>query len=116
MPILYSEIDKKFWFRQPNLVRWRHRFRSPRESLKVNQEMGQYHYDLSRVKLRNEQVEAEVDEIKENVFDGWDFDGDVDYNWSTDATPSASPAEIIGMDELAARIETLRNRIRGLEG
>lgn len=115
MPILYTDIDKKFWFRQPNLTRWRHKFRSPRESLKINQEIGQTHYDLHRVNLRSEAVSEEVDAMRENAFNGWDFDGDVDYDWSTDATPSASEAEFIGLNELVIRIEILRDRIRHLE-
>jgi len=115
MPILFTDIDKKLWFRQPNLVRWRHMFRSPRQSLKINQELGQTHYDLSRINVRAEDNEEELESIKDYFFDGWDLDGLVDFDWYDDATPGEEPAYIIGLDEMSARIERLRDRIRSLE-
>lgn len=113
--ILYSEVDKKFWFHQPNLIRWRHRWRSPRESLKVNQEIGAYHYDIARLNQRRKETDATIGEMIENLTYGWDMDNNVSFDWHSDDEPSEQPASLIGLEEMATRIERLRSRIRYLE-
>lgn len=115
MPILYTDIDKKFWFRQPNFIRWRHMFRSPRNSLKINQEMGQTHYDLARINVRVEDVTELKDELIDKLYGGWDLDDEITYDWNTDATPYGLLVDLPGIDEMATRVEALRNRIRNLE-
>jgi hypothetical protein len=114
MPITYSEADKRYWYYQPQLTRWRHRYRGPRESLKINQEIGQLLYDLTKIKQRNDELLAELDYYTDIMQNGWDFDGDVDYTDYSSSTTFA-PAELPGNIDLASRIESLRNRVRGLE-
>lgn len=116
MPTLFNDIDKKFWFYQPNLTRWRHPFRSPRSSLKINQEISQSHYDIVRINKRTNDATDEISAIRSNVFTGWNFDNNVNHSDLEASTPSELPADFMGLSEMASRIEKLKYRVRSLEG
>lgn len=105
--ITYGSIDRNGWFYQPNLVRWRHRFRGPRESLKINQEMGQYTFDILNMNAKDTAIKSDIDTMREHLLEGWDLDASVDFN--------TADAELIGIEEMRSRIERLRNRVRFLE-
>lgn len=47
--VLYQSINQPFLIFAPQLVRWRHRYRGPRESYKVNLEMQQFLYDTRKL-------------------------------------------------------------------
>ena len=114
MPSLYSS-GRQGWIYQPNYVRRRHRFRGPRESLKINQEISQFIYDTNRLNDilddNNTTLEANV----ETIVSGWDLDGIYVYN-DSDATPSEQLIDFIGLDELISRVEQARRRVRILRG
>lgn len=112
---LYTETDRRFWFYQPNLVRWRHRWRGPRESLKINQELGQTVFDIYNLKQKKDSLRKTTQLYLDYYLDGWDFDSNIDFNWELDAEPSDSAAEFIGYSELIARVESLRKRVKRLE-
>jgi hypothetical protein len=112
--VLFTTLDKSDWVYQPNLVRWRHRSKGPRESLKINQEIGQTYFDLkvlmARLNIVNENLEFIVNQIQDGgEVEGTDFIADPD-------TPSEEPIVLLGLDVLGAEIESLRKRIEVLEG
>jgi len=117
LPLFFSLIDKRFWVYQTNLVRWRHRFRGVRESLKVNQEIGQYFYDISKADRKIRDLNSDYIGVRGVSLDGGDIVG-IGYSWYDDAapaTPVTGSLSIDGFNEIDARIERLRNRIKILE-
>lgn len=112
--ILWSEIDKRDWTFQPQFTRWRHRWRGKRESLKINTEINQFYYDVRRLNSRSEDVSAALVENRSTIRDGGDVTG-VEFQWTTDATPTIEPVQLDGMDNIISRIQQLRNRIEDLE-
>lgn len=115
MAKLYDLRDLRYWVYQPNLTRWRHRYKGVRESLKVNQEIGQYYYDIKNCDKRLDDLEDELDAYADLLINGGTVE-DVQFNWLDDATPSVADLVIPGFDSLAGAIEGLRNRVRKLEG
>ena len=114
MPVLYRTIDKRNWTHQPQLTRWRHRWRGNRESLKVNTEINQTFYDLTRLNTRAETVDSTLETNRDTIRDGG-YLGGIDFQWASDATPTIEPVFLPGMDDVTTRIELLRKRIRDLE-
>jgi hypothetical protein len=112
--VLFNAIDRKNWIYQPNLVRWRHRNRGPRESLKINQELSQTYYDLCRLSGRLEVVDTYLSFVINHLEEGGLTEG-VEYNWRDDATPTNEDMELLGLQSLSAEIESLRKRVEVLE-
>lgn len=112
MPTLYSLVDKTYWVYQPTFVRWRHRYRGPRESLKLNQEISQYMYDLNNIFSQINTNRANLATYATTIRDGGAISGVEALN--DDATPSLVDVELWGLDEIESRIEGLRNRVRVL--
>lgn len=108
---LFSAIDKKNWVYQPNFVRWRHRSRGPRESLKINQEIGQTIYDIYTLHKRVNVVIDNLDFLADSIIDGGAVDG-VDAAWESF---DEFDMELLGLETLSARVESLRKRVRQLE-
>lgn len=67
MPELYEE-DRQRRIRQPNLTRQRHRFKGPRESEKINQEIYQIRYDAMKLHQKLDEVEQILDDLYELIF------------------------------------------------
>lgn len=108
--VTYSPIDKKSWIYQPNLVRWRHRSRGPRESLKINQEITQTYYDLYTLCNKLDVLASNHEFIIDIMVDGGEVE-DVEVYWDEQV-----PMVLDGIDSLSADIEALRKRVRMLEG
>lgn len=103
-PILYNEVDRTLWLHEPNLVRWRHRFRGVRESLKMNQEIGQTIYDLHILQIRRDGVSDIVEILWDDHEFGVEFAG-VSVGEDDGIT-------IPGIFELAARTDSASKKIR----
>jgi hypothetical protein len=114
MAILYSEIDKTDWYYEPNFVRMRHRYRGIRESYKTNTEITQYYYDIRNIFNKAESTRDDLDDYTEKLIEGGSVDG-CEYYWSEGATPVLGEVNLLGIDELASRIDKLRNRVKMLE-
>ena len=113
MATLYNEYDKNLWFYQPNLVRWRHRHNGPRESEKFNQEMNQTHYDLNRLETLKDELLETWEGYLDTIIDGGYLDASL--TWEIDGTPSTEDIYLLGLDEVAARVNVLKDRIERLE-
>lgn len=109
-PVMYSDIDKRSWVYQPNFVRWRHRSRGVRESLKVNQEITQLIYDLRVCMAKIEILRSNLEYLADLLVEGGTMEADV--NWSG----SDEDLELIGIEALSAKFESLRRRVSKLEG
>lgn len=107
MPTLYQTIDKRFWLYQPQLTRWRHPYRGPRRSEKINQEINQIYYDLARVMQRSTILNQTIKDLTDKLYNGFDYTGQF--------TSNNFDVNMLGLNDLASQIEGLRNRIRGLE-
>lgn len=59
---------------QPSFTRWRHRYRGPRESLKINQEIGQYYYDINVMRGKMDALDTEFETQVTNIMEGTTFD------------------------------------------
>lgn len=109
----YDLRDIRYWVYQPNIVRWRHRFRGVRESLKFNQEIGQYIYDINNARQKMLAVEVTQGENVELVLDGGEIQ-DVEI-LIDDATPTVESMVLPGFESLTSSFARIRNRIRSLE-
>lgn len=115
MAKLFDLRDLRYWVYQPSLVRWRHRYKGVRESLKVNQEIGQTLYDINSADYRLGNLRTSLEETVDLLINGGTVDG-VTFNWLNDATPGDEDLVIPGFDQLVGDVENLRNRVRRLEG
>lgn len=97
-----------------NLTRWRHRYRGPRESLKINTEIAQFRHDIWRIHKEVNKNEDNLDPRIETLVDGGTVDN-LTALWSDDATPSLDVMTLPGLDELQRRVEAMRRRIYDLE-
>lgn len=105
----YTDTDKTLWLYQPNLVRWRARYRGPRESLKTNQEIMQTAYDLHRIEKRRQDLEELIDDRVDTLLLGSDLDDDVTYG------AGATPMVLDGLSDLISRVERIRVSVEKLE-
>lgn len=109
-PLTYDDVDIPNRVYQPTFIRRRHRYKGPRETLKINQEIGQYYTDLNQSRLKLETLEADLEEWTLNLTDGY-------YTDTVIVTIDDDPAEyeILGIDTIASRVARLRNRVGALE-
>lgn len=109
-PATYTavRIDNRVY--QPNFVRWRHRFRGPRESLKVNQEIGQYRYDLNKSLKRLDDLDAALETMSDLFVNGGSVEG---VTFTEDGETEA--VVIAGFEDLSGRLAHARDRIRVME-
>lgn len=112
MATLYSLVDKTYWVYQPTSVRWRHRYRGTRESLKLNQEISQYVYDLKNIFSQINTNRSNLTEYATTIRDGGIVDDITAFEDPDAATPVMAEVELWGMDEMESRLEGLRNRVR----
>lgn len=105
--VLYTDTTRIY---QPNFVRWRHRYKGVRESLKVNQEIGQYYYDIKNSDYKLDNMDDLLDEVSDTIVNGGAVDG-VQYETDT----GDEDLVLLGFDELAAQVERARVRIKRLE-
>lgn len=115
MARLYDLRDLRYWVYQPTSVRWRHRYKGVRESLKVNQEIGQYYYDIKNADYKLDNIDDQFEEDSDLLLNGGYLDG-VQFNFLEDSTPTDEPVYLLGFEGMIGRVEQLRNRIRSLEG
>jgi len=113
--VLFQPVDNTNRVHQPNFTRWRHRLRGPRESYKINLEMDQFYYDIQTLKIRYDIVRDNLDYITGHYTEGGAMTG-VEVAWELDATPGEEDLVLEGLNNLSARIESLRERVRKLEG
>jgi hypothetical protein len=111
-PLTYEPTNIPNRVYQPSFVRFRHRYKGPRESLKINQEIGLYYTDLNQSLLRLDAVDAELDDQTQYLVSGGGGSDDVDY---TNADAETETYYVNGLEELAARTARLRNRVKSLE-
>lgn len=109
----YDLRDIRYWVYQPNIVRWRHRFRGVRESLKINQEIGQYFFDINNARQKMTTVETTQEDNVDLVLNGGEVQ-DVGI-LIDDATPAIEDMILPGFESLAGSFARIRNRIRSLE-
>lgn len=76
--------------------------------------MDQTYYDINRLYARKDALVEDREETWDNLHEGWEVP-DVEYYWSEAETPSEEPVELMGLAEMASRVEALRNRIKNLE-
>lgn len=114
-PVLYNTVDRSAWLYQPSLVRWRHRARGVRESLKMNQEMSQTSADINILDIRQTSVNTFLQQLLSDFDSGVTFQI-VNYNWDTDPISADAAVTLIGLNNLSARIEGLKQKVRTLEG
>lgn len=112
MPIFYSDNQTEFELTEPQLTRWRHRLRGPRESLKHNTQAMQIEYDLRTLYSDS----AELRERMREGFELIEFGGSVDADilWDDD-TPVEEPIELVGLEDLVAETQRLMLRIAAME-
>lgn len=100
MTFFHSNPTIKTQLSQPNLTRARHRYRGPRESHKVNLEINQYLYDITRLYQLTLTAEATFRAHMLTLTDGGQAIPDLD---------------VVGLTELTNRTQRLRDRVRALE-
>ncbi len=105
-PVIRSER-----FQQPQLTRWRNRYRGARESYKVNIEMDQIRYDLARLqKVLLDNAGHSISDAL-NLYDGG-FSSDT-YTWkNTGSTLNAAPE---GLFSMSLRVQKAMARLEILE-
>lgn len=106
MPFLYSKYNKRNIFSQPQFTIRNHRFRGPRESEKINLEIGQLVFSVRKL---YEDLGGFFDDFKESIstcISGKVF-VDIDYD--------SEDASMPGLDGLVADLYSLESRIERLE-
>jgi hypothetical protein len=133
MPVLYSTTDHHVQLLQPQVQRFRSRYRGPRESSKTNLEISQITYDIIRLYTLMNDLDTTLDEHITIFDEGGDPTGPSIYSvestsWSelegltwgdlstqTWGEVSTTPEDILGLDDLAGRIQELCFRVAQLE-
>jgi hypothetical protein len=100
MPVLYNPIDRRSFVSQPQLTSWNHRYRGPHESYKTNAEMSQLLYDVRKIYEHLKASRTKFDLQIDTLLDGGTF------------VPTVS---VVGLDDLADRLDRLSRRILTLE-
>lgn len=67
MAYTYDEYDRSNWVYQPTMTRSRQRFRGPRESQKINQEIQQAFCDIGKLHSLHAEVKAVLDDYVEMI-------------------------------------------------
>lgn len=106
MPTFYDDNDSQDDFLEPQLTRWRHRFRGQRESYKINTETNQFLYDVRLLYQRA----ADLTELLEGYIDLLVNGGEIEAGYN-----SATPIVVPGIEELASELDALLVRLRHLE-
>lgn len=113
MPILYRFTSERIRHDEPNLVRWRHRLRGPRESLKFNSETRALDLDFDTL-YTDITTQSELHSANDDVIEDGGAVTGVYETWD-DATPTEEPLVLDGIDSLALQVALLRDRIIRLE-
>lgn len=116
MTVTYSDVNTSNYIYQPSYVRWRHYYRSPRSSLRVNQEISMMYYDMNNINNRNIDTRQRQDMYSDVILYGGEIDGvEFDFTDEEPATLSTEQLTIVGLEEIGERIESLRSRVYTLE-
>ena len=100
MSVLFHDKDRRSQLTQPQISRYRSRFRGPRESSEINLEIHQTYYDVARLYARANDMVQTMAEHRETLWDG----GTV-----------VDAVAIEGLTELITRVDRLRSRVAALE-
>lgn len=109
--ILFSMVDRKEYIDAPTLVRWRSRYRGPRESIKINTESSATLYDLRRLYEKQVVLEAQLTLNLNSIEDGG-LVGTTQVKWGAEAL---APVSLLGIDEMNTRVSSLRKRLESLD-
>jgi hypothetical protein len=112
--VLYNPVDITNWIQQPNLTRWRHRYNGVKESLKINQEIGQYYYDIHILETRHNSINDFLQILLDDVEYGVDY-VQVQSNVGQPAYDQFEAISTTGMKDIITNLENLRQRVRDLE-
>lgn len=104
MAILYDIVDKE-WFAAPQLTRWRHAWKSPKSSYKINIEMDQFLFDITKLRADYTEMAQRVLQIGVDMYEGVDLDAEFD----------SDPVEILGVTDLVAIADQLSRNMRRME-
>lgn len=105
---MYKSYDKRHHLDAPEFTRSNHRYRGPRESSKVNLEIGQLIYSFAKLGERYDSFQEEFSGLSDILLEGgviegvYSNEGDVEH------------IEIHGLNEIAAKIQQLNLRINNL--
>lgn len=132
MAKFYSEVSYQDFVTQPQLIRWRSRYRGQRESFKMNSEMKAFQFDIAKLYHKMADISEAVTLDYNTLNKGGSFD-DTSYT-SEDLYGNATmgevstildtfgegnlgdqeerPLSIAGAMALFARIEAMRSRFR----
>lgn len=111
LPPILLKNDKTYWISQPQLIRWRNRYRGVIESAKINLEMQQILYDLRRISERTTDAENLLESNLNNIEYGASLNGT--FLWSS--TNTLAPVTIPGTNDFIRRLNALQVRIKSLE-
>lgn len=109
MAEFYSEANRREHFSAPQLTRVRHRYRGPRESEKINLEINQLAFSIRRLYEMYKAISDEFANDVQLLTEG----GVITVEEEDGATPT--PVYVDGLDELAAKLESLMKRVESLE-
>ena len=115
MPTMFSDNLTQFELTEPQLTRWRHRYRGQRESYKFNVESDQMLYDIITLYATYDSLRADVKADHALMVEGGELE-DVAFEYEVDGNPvSDDPLTILGIEALASEVELLRLRLQALE-
>lgn len=106
MPEFYSEHNMRRQFNAPNFTRTRHRFRGPRESEKINLEMNQMYTAIQVLHKNHDEFQHRFVESATTLLEGEGLTVEMNED---------GPIVLVGLEELASRIDMLRRRVKALE-
>lgn len=106
MPEFYAEHNLRRHFTAPQFTRSRHRFRGARESEKVNLEMDQLYYSIHKLYDIQNQFQDHFVQRANLLLEG----GSIEVESNEDG-----PIDVVGLEELVARVDMLRRRVKALE-
>jgi hypothetical protein len=112
MLFLYSSNYDDVELTEPQMTRWRFRYRGVRESYKSNISADQALFDIAFLYGEISTQDSELDDNLDTIENGGSVDAD--FVWD-DATPTLEPIELDGIADLASRLDKLRQRIKYLE-
>lgn len=101
---LYSMTDRSRWVMEPVFVRTRHRYRGPRQSLKMNLEMDSFRFDILRMRTTVQSLRERFESYKQILVYG----GLIDLG-------DSNLLEVLGIYDLAARVNVNARRVKSLE-
>lgn len=113
MAVFYNTNITQYEITEPQLTRWRHRYRGVRESLKFNTETQQFLYDVTELYAQNAALSERMTFDLGLVEDGGSITAVVSWD---DGSPVEEPVVLAGLDTLVVRAQALNQRITALEG